>query len=84
MKAFIISATILLFVSCSSSGVEYRKVSQTPCVITEVEHYGTGQRHTLQIDPEWKITTSCGSTHTLHRPVSVGDTLLIKTVYFKD
>lgn len=84
MKAFITLVALFLFASCSTPSNSPRKVSQTPCIITEVEHYGTGQRHTLQIDPEWKITTSCGSTHTLHRPVNVGDTLLIKTVYLKD
>lgn len=84
MKILITLMAVFLFVSCSTRNPINRKMYQTPCVVTNVEYYSTGQRHTLQIDPEWKITTSCGSSHTLHHPVNVGDTLLIKTVYLKD
>ena len=79
---FVTFAILFLIIGCQE--VTQREVRETYCVVTKVKHYRVGEKHTLQTDPEWRVTTSCGATHTLHNPVSVGDTILIKTVYFKD
>jgi len=73
--------TLCILTSCVSNTAT--KASFKKCIITDVKYYASGERHTLQIDPEWKITTSCNMKCTLHHKVSVGDTLLIKTVHYK-
>ena len=37
--------------SCESNVVG--EVTEKSCVVTEVEFFQVGQRHTLQVDPEW-------------------------------
>jgi len=82
MKKILFVTFTFLIVGCQE--VTQREVRESYCVVTMVKHYRVGEKHTLQTDPEWKATTSCGTTHTLHNPVSVGDTILIKAVYLNN
>jgi hypothetical protein len=82
MKRFLyIITAVLMLTACSTPDIKSTEI--TRCVITDVKYYSIGQRHTLQTEPEWKITTACNTKHTFHHKVSVGDTLLIKKIHFK-
>ena len=67
--------------SCESNVVG--EVTEKSCVVTEVEFFQIGQRHTLQLDPEWKVKTDCGTRFTAHRPFRVGDTIQIKMIKYR-
>jgi hypothetical protein len=54
------------------------------CIVTDVEYFEIGKRHTLQTSPEWKIKTSCGMVHVFRYHINVGDTLLIKKIYINN
>jgi hypothetical protein len=82
MKVLLIITTVFLLVSCTQPEIDSTLI--TRCVITDVKHYSIGERHSLQTSPEWKITTSCNTRHTFHHKVSVGDTLLIKKIHYKN
>jgi len=60
-----------------------KNASYKKCIVTNVVYYGIGQKHTLQTDPEWKITTNCNVRYTAHHEVNVGDTILVKTIRYK-
>lgn len=54
------------------------------CIITEVEYWQPGRKSVAQLDPEWKVKTSCGYVHTLRYKVEPGDTIKIKIIKFKE
>jgi hypothetical protein len=54
------------------------------CIVTEVEFYQIGSISIAQLDPEWRIKTSCGYAYTLRRPVNLGDTIRVKILKYRD
>jgi len=83
MKKILVIVGIIgsVLVGCKPTVVG--EVTEKSCIVTEVEFFQIGQRHTLQIDPEWKVKTDCGNRFTIHRPIRVGDTIQIKIVKYK-
>lgn len=79
---FVTFAILFLIVGCQE--ITQRKIRESYCVVIKVRHYRVGEKHTLQTTPEYQAITDCGTTYTLHKLVSVGDTLLIKTIFYKD
>jgi hypothetical protein len=81
MKVLLFTLTVLcIFTGCSRPVA--KDVSYGRCIITGVVYYGVGQKHTLQTDPEWKITTNCNTKYTVHHEMSVGDTIIVKTIRY--
>jgi hypothetical protein len=75
-----LSILLLLIGSFAASCKDYKSklVERKACVITEVETFSPGQRHTMQVDYEWHATTSCGMKHTFKSAVEVGDTIWVE------
>lgn len=84
MKKILYVAFAIMFLIIGCQEVTQREVRETYCVITKVKHYRIGEKHTLQTTPEWRAITNCGTTHILRNPVGVGDTLLLKIIYYKN
>ena len=82
MKRLLFSTFILSLLGLGCNRTPPKTVDEY-CVVTEVTYYRSGQRHTLQIDPEWKIKTSCGTAHTSRQPISVGDTIIHRVIRTK-
>ena len=53
------------------------------CIVTEVEFYQIGSISVAQLDPEWKVKTSCGYNYTLRYPAKLGDTIHVKILRYK-
>jgi hypothetical protein len=82
-KVYFIIGTIFTLAAFGCESPKVAEVIEKDCVITEVEYFQIGQKHTLQIDPEWRVTTDCGTTHTSRQAMRVGDTVQIKIVKYK-
>jgi hypothetical protein len=54
------------------------------CIVTQVEFYQIGSISVAQLDPEWKVKTSCGYTYTLRRKVEPGDTIRVQIIKYRD
>jgi hypothetical protein len=82
-KVYFIIGTIFTIAALGCESPKVAEVIEKDCVVTEVEYFQIGQKHTLQIDPEWRIKTNCGTTHTSRKAMRVGDTVQIKIVKYK-
>ena len=82
-KVYFIIGTIFTIAALGCESPKVAEVIEKDCVVTEVEYFQIGQKHTLQIDPEWRIKTDCGTTHTSRKAMRVGDTVQIKIVKYK-
>ena len=76
-KLFILALLTSVFVSCGPIPKDYTSKKE-PCVIVEVIEYSPGEKHTLQTDYEYQITTDCGHTFTSHNSVQLGDTVWVE------
>jgi len=54
------------------------------CIVTEVEFHQMGSISVAQLDPEWKVKTTCGYTYTLRRPVNPGDTIRVRILKYNN
>ena len=67
-----------------SNGLKHQVEEITlDCTITEIEYWQPGRKSVAQLDPEWKVKTSCGRVYTLRYKVEPGDTIHIKILRFK-
>jgi hypothetical protein len=82
-KVYFIIGTIFTLTALGCESPKVAEVIEKDCVITEVEYFQIGQKHTLQIDPEWRVKTDCGTTYTVRKAMRVGDTVQIKIVKYK-
>ncbi len=82
MKRLLFSTFILALLELGCNKAPTETIDEY-CVVTEVTYYRIGQMHALQIDPEWKIKTSCGTAHTSRRPMGVGDTIIHRVIRTK-
>jgi hypothetical protein len=71
---------LLLLVVCFTSCENYKTkvIEKRSCVITSVEEFSPGQRHTMQVDYEWHAVTDCGTSITSRKHIEVGDTIQIE------
>ena len=69
--------SLLFITSCKPPAADYTSKKE-PCVIVEVIEYSPGEKHTLQTDYEYQITTDCGHTFTSHKSVQLGDTIWVE------
>ncbi len=75
--SFLLLLTAAFAASCKWPNVKYTS-KKKPCVVTEIIEYSPGQKHTLQTDYEYQITTDCGHTFTSHNSVQLGDTIWVE------